>query len=118
VRVAVKRVHEPAEDTDGRRVLVDRLWPRGIAKEVARIDFWARTAAPSDELRRWYHHDPGKWGEFRRRYRQELAERPEALAELRAQLGAGKVTLVYASREQEHNNAAVLRELLEEGEGD
>ncbi|HVS14530.1 MAG TPA: DUF488 family protein [Thermoanaerobaculia bacterium] len=118
MRVAIKRVYEPACDTDGRRILVDRLWPRGLSKQEARLDGWARSAAPSDELRRWYHRDPDKFAEFRRRYRRELEERPEALLELRSHLGSGKVTLVFASREEVRNNAAVLRELLQEGTGE
>lgn len=108
----VKRVYENSEPSDGRRILVDRLWPRGVSKQEAAIDFWAKEIAPSNELRRWYQHDPEKWPEFRRRYLAELDSNPEAVAELRASLGKGTVTLVFASREKELNNASALKEFL------
>ncbi len=112
--VRLKRAYEPAEPADGYRVLVDRLWPRGVAKEAARLDEWARELAPSDELRRWFGHDPAKFAEFRRRYRAELAAREEKLRELRRRARRGTVTLVYAARDPEHNDAVVLAELLRE----
>ncbi len=112
--VRLKRAYEPAEPADGYRVLVDRLWPRGVAKEAARLDDWARELAPSDELRRWFGHDPAKFAEFRRRYRAELAAREEKLRELRRRARRGTVTLVYAARDPEHNDAVVLAELLRE----
>jgi uncharacterized protein YeaO (DUF488 family) len=114
VAVRLKRAYEPAEPADGYRVLVDRLWPRGVAKEAARLDEWARELAPSDELRRWFGHDPAKFAEFRRRYRAELAAREEKLRELRRRARRGTVTLVYAARDPEHNDAVVLAELLRE----
>jgi uncharacterized protein YeaO (DUF488 family) len=109
----VKRIYEPAERADGTRILVDRLWPRGLTKEAAAIDYWAKAVAPSNELRKWYAHDPAKWAEFRRRYGAELAANPDALADLRSQLGSGPATLLYQSKEPEINNAVALREYLE-----
>jgi len=109
----VKRIYEPAERADGTRILVDRLWPRGLTKEAAAIDHWAKAVAPSNELRTWYAHDPAKWPEFRRRYNAELAANPAALAELRSHLGSGPATLLYQSKEAEINNAVALREYLE-----
>jgi len=114
VTIAVKRVYDPPAAGDGLRVLVDRLWPRGVRKEDARIGYWAKDLAPSTELRKWYGHDPGKWPEFRKRYRKELDENPEAVAELMARLSRAGVTLVFGSKETEWNNAAVLKEYLEE----
>jgi uncharacterized protein YeaO (DUF488 family) len=99
---------------DGYRVLVDRLWPRGVSKEEAHLDEWARELAPSPELRRWFGHDPARFDEFRRRYRDELAGREEKLGELRERATHGTVTLVYAARDTEHNDAVVLAELLQE----
>ena len=109
----VKRVYEAPSPEDGLRVLVDRLWPRGLSKEKARVDLWIRTAAPSDELRRWYGHDHDKWPEFRRRYFAELEAAPEALEPL-VELDAPLVTLLFGSREPDLNNARALREYLEE----
>jgi uncharacterized protein YeaO (DUF488 family) len=98
--------------------LVERLWTRGLSKEKAAVDVWFKEVAPSTELRRWFGHDPAKWEEFRRRYREELRERPEELQSLRSLVEAGPVTFVYGSRDQEHNAATVLKELLEsEGAG-
>lgn len=111
--IQTRRIYEPAAKSDGRRILVDRIWPRGVSKERAKIDFWAKATAPSTELRRWYQHDPEKWPEFRRRYFAELDAMPEALAELRRELGTGQVTLVFSSVEEELNNASALREYLE-----
>lgn len=111
---ALKRVYDPAEAEDGTRVLVDRLWPRGLTKEEAEIDLWAKEVAPSHELRRWFAHKPERWGEFQARYREEL-ESPEAqerIAELRAMARKGRVTLVYSARDETMNNAQVLRNAL------
>ena len=113
VKIRTKRAYEKPARSDGRRILIDRLWPRGLTKEAAKVSFWARAVAPSNELRRWYRHEPSKWDEFRRRYFAELETNPEGLAELRAQLGSGTVTLVFASKEARLNNAAALREYLE-----
>jgi uncharacterized protein YeaO (DUF488 family) len=112
--VYVKRAYDAPSPEDGTRVLVDRLWPRGLAKERARIDLWLREVAPSESLRRWYGHDPDKWDEFQRRYTVELAagEPAAALERLRALARQGSVTLVFAARAAEHSNAAVLRGLL------
>ncbi|HEX8978099.1 MAG TPA: DUF488 domain-containing protein [Parasulfuritortus sp.] len=108
----LKRVYEPAAPEDGCRILVERLWPRGLTKERAQVDLWAKEVAPSHELRRWFGHDPAKWNDFKARYRAELAGHPEVLDELLSQLRAGPVTLVYAASDPEHNSALVLRDLL------
>ncbi len=116
-RVAIKRAYEPAAATDGRRVLVDRLWPRGIRKEDAAIDDWAKDAAPSAALRKWFGHDPARWAEFRRRYRSELTGNP-SLVELSKWAKEKPLTLVYSARDDQHNQAVVLREYLLSGEID
>ncbi len=110
--VRLKRAYEPPEPSDGYRVLIDRLWPRGVKKEEARLDEWARELAPSSELRRWFGHDPAKFDEFRRRYREELGAQEEKLTELRRLARKETVTLVYSARDTEHNDAVVLAELL------
>ncbi|WP_363350462.1 DUF488 family protein [Methylocystis echinoides] len=110
----LKRVYEPPEQDDGLRVLVDRLWPRGLAKEKAAVDHWAKEAAPSNELRRWFGHLPERWEEFAARYREEL-ERPESQAEvaaIRRLLRESRVTLLFAAHDEERNNAVVLRDVL------
>ncbi|MFD6177655.1 MULTISPECIES: DUF488 domain-containing protein [unclassified Isoptericola] len=110
--IVVKRVYEPPGPDDGARVLVDRLWPRGVSKEHAHLDRWCKEVAPSTELRQWFHHDPDLFAEFERRYRAELAGNPE-VAELAA-LGAGddRLTLLYSAHDTEHNQALVLRDVL------
>jgi uncharacterized protein YeaO (DUF488 family) len=110
-----KRIYEPAAEDDGLRVLVDRLWPRGIAKEKARIDLWLKDIAPSDALRRRFHGDSTKWREFVGAYGAELAQEPArtAAAGLRERLASGPVTLLYAARDETHNNAVALKEWLE-----
>jgi uncharacterized protein YeaO (DUF488 family) len=115
--VKTKRAYDDPAPDDGRRVLVDRLWPRGISKERAHVDLWLRDVAPSDDLRKWYGHEPEKWDEFRRRYRDELrtGEAAAALAQLRDLAREGPLTLVYAARDSAHANAAVLAELLADG---
>ena len=114
MKIRTKRIYEaPPTASDGRRILIDRLWPRGISKERAQIDFWARSVAPSHDLRRWYRHDPAKWDEFRRRYFAELDANPEGVEELRGRLGKGTVTLLFGSKETRLNNAAALKEYLE-----
>jgi uncharacterized protein YeaO (DUF488 family) len=95
-------------------VLVDRIWPRGVSKEHARIDEWARDLAPSSGLRRWFGHDPARWEEFQRRYRIELTDKNDELSRLGDRVARGRVTLVYAARDQERNNAVALRQVLEE----
>jgi len=111
--VKVKRVYEPAAAADGLRVLVDRLWPRGLAKASARVDRWARELSPSDALRKWYGHEPKKWPEFKRRYRAELAGQGEALRALAAQARGRRVTLLFGSKEPRLNNAYALKGMLE-----
>jgi uncharacterized protein YeaO (DUF488 family) len=115
-RVRLKRVYEPAEPGDGARFLVERLWPRGLRREAAHLTAWLKDVAPSPELRRWFHHEPARWEEFRRRYRAELAEpaKQALVRELVTAARAGPITLVFAARDTEHNAAVVLRELIEE----
>lgn len=110
--VRLKRAYEPPAGSDGYRVLIDRLWPRGVSKQEAHLDEWARELAPSSELRRWFGHEPDKFDEFRRRYRTELADQEEKLGELRRRGRRGTLTLVYSARDTEHNDAVVLAELL------
>src|SRR5579871_4943715 len=114
--VTIKRAYEPAEDTDGERVLVDRVWPRGLSKERLQIDAWERELAPSTGLRRWFGHDPARWSEFVRRYREELQapEQQARLDALAAQARLQTVTLVYGARDTEHNQAVALRDLIAE----
>jgi uncharacterized protein YeaO (DUF488 family) len=114
VSIRLKRAYDPPTLEDGLRVLVERLWPRGLSKERAAVDLWVKDLAPSAELRRWYAHDESKWAEFRRRYRAELREHPDQLAELRRLAAAGAVTFVYGSRETRYNSATVLLEAVEE----
>jgi uncharacterized protein YeaO (DUF488 family) len=115
--VRLKRAYEPPARPDGYRVLIDRLWPRGVSKQEAQLDEWARQLAPSSELRRWFGHDPAKFGEFRRRYRKELAAQEDKLRELRRRAREGTLTLVYGARDSEHNDAVVLAELLRRDKG-
>jgi uncharacterized protein YeaO (DUF488 family) len=110
--VRSKRVYDPADPGDGHRVLIDHVWPRGVTRERARLDEWARELAPSDELRKWFDHVPERFGEFRSRYRDELAAQPERVDDLRRRAASGRLTIVYAARDREHNNAVVLAELV------
>jgi len=112
--IRIKRVYEPAGDRDGYRVLVDRLWPRGISKADAALDAWPKDLAPSPELRRWFGHKPERFDQFREHYRQELAEHREAAAELLKVAGDQPITLLYAARDPDHNHAVVLSEYLHE----
>ncbi len=112
MRIRTKRVYDKPIPSDGRRILIDRLWPRGLAKAVAKVDFWAKAVAPSNELRRWYRHEVAKWPEFRRRYFAEFDANPKGLAELRSHLGRGTVTVVFGSKETRLNNATALCEYL------
>ena len=114
MNVILKRAYESPSKNDGYRVLVDRLWPRGVAKIKAKIDLWLKEVAPSTELRQWFGHDPEKWTEFRRRYRAELKNNP-AWAELQSLARQNDLTLVYAAKDQFHNDAVVLKQLLECG---
>lgn len=111
-RVRVKRVYDPPEPDDGYRVLVDRVWPRGVSRERARLDEWARELAPSDQLRKWFGHAPERFEQFRSRYLEELTSQGEHLDELRARVKRGPLTLLYAAKDERHNNAVVLAELL------
>ncbi len=108
----IKRVYENPDKKDGLRILVDRLWPRGLTKEKASISLWLKDIAPSTELRKWFGHDPGKWDEFRKRYKEELNKNKEAVSILTDKLKQGDVTLVYGSKDEEHNEALVLKELF------
>ena len=108
----VKRIYDRASPDDGKRILVDRLWPRGLKKEDAKIDEWLKDIAPSDELRKWFAHDPKKWKEFKERYKKELKDKGEILARLKKEVKQGDVTLLYSARDQEHNNAVALMETL------
>lgn len=114
VLIKIKRIYERQEPQDGFRVLVDHLWPRGLSKKEAKIDLWLKQIAPSHELRKKYCHKEAKWGEFQKLYRTELQKRPELLRELIAKAKEGPITLLFASKEKEKNNAWVLREYLEE----
>lgn len=111
-RVRLKRAYEPASADDGTRVLVERLWPRGVSKAAAALDDWAKDIAPSPELRTWYGHEVARWPEFRERYLAELAGHAEAVAALRETAKAGRLTLVFAAHDAEHSSAAVLRDVL------
>lgn len=113
--IRAKRIYDPATPDDGYRVLIDGIWPRGISRDQAAIDEWARELAPSAELRRWYGHDPRRFEEFARRYRGELDARRARLTELRRRGRSGAVTLVFAARDAEHSNATVLLEVLRRG---
>lgn len=110
--IKTKRAYEEASPDDGRRILVDRLWPRGLRKDKARIDDWLKDLAPSTELRKWYSHDPARWQEFKKRYRAELSGKTPLLEGLKAEARKGTVTLIYSSREIERNNAEALKEFL------
>jgi uncharacterized protein YeaO (DUF488 family) len=111
--IGLKRVYDPAGADDGRRFLVERLWPRGVSKTSLKVDSWLKEVAPSTALRQWFSHDPKKWTEFRRRYFSELAANEAAYSPLLEAAGKGDVTLVYSSHDTEHNNALALKEYLE-----
>jgi uncharacterized protein YeaO (DUF488 family) len=111
-QLCVKRVYEPVTGADGTRVLVDRVWPRGVTKARAAVDVWLRDIAPSVGLRTWFGHDPARWQEFRARYRGELQSKPTEVAQIRDLMSAGTVTLLFAAHDQERNNAVALAEYL------
>lgn len=115
VDIRTKRVQGKAAKADGHRVLVDRLWPRGVSKEKARLDEWLPDLGPSDELREWFGHDPARFEEFRRRYVEELKGRRGLVSDLRGRARAGTVTLLFAAKDEEHNNAVVLADVLRRG---
>ncbi|MGA1983837.1 MAG: DUF488 domain-containing protein [Acidobacteriaceae bacterium] len=110
--IRIKRAYEEPDEADGTRILVDRLWPRGLTKQRAKVDLWLKDVAPSTELRKWFAHDPAKWTEFQARYKEELKQHSEQLALLKQQAAKGPVTLIYAARDQEHNEAVILQRLL------
>lgn len=111
----VKRIYEPVAPDDGQRVLVDRIWPRGVSKQDAALALWLKDIAPSDDLRQWFGHEPERWAEFQKRYRAELDGSGDAVAELRALLGKGKVTLLYGAHDEARNNAVALAAYLRTG---
>jgi uncharacterized protein YeaO (DUF488 family) len=111
-KILVKRVYEPAAKSDGFRVLVDRLWPRGLSKESAHIDLWLRDIGPSTELRKWFNHDPARWAEFQRRYYAELKKKAALLATIKKHAKTKPVTLLYSAKDEQHNQAVVLRSVL------
>lgn len=111
--IHIKRVYEEPAKSDGARILVDRLWPRGLTKQQAAVDQWLKELAPSTQLRQWFSHDPAKWEEFRKRYRKELLQQKTALSLLKQQAKHQAVTLVYGARDEEHNGAIVLKSFLE-----
>ena len=112
-RIRLKRAYDPPSPDDGVRILVDRLWPRGLARDAAKVDHWLKEVAPSAELRRWFGHDPDRWPEFRKRYRAELARNAAAVAALRELMkGARPATLLFAAKDAAHNNAVALKEFL------
>ncbi len=111
--IALKRAYEAPSRSDGCRILVDRLWPRALSKQDAKIDLWPKEAAPSTELRRWFNHEPDKWAEFKPRYFKELRARQESLHPILERVRAGRVTFVFASRESRLNNAVALKEYVE-----
>jgi uncharacterized protein YeaO (DUF488 family) len=110
--IRLKRVYDPPSAEDGFRVLVDRLWPRGLKKEAAALDLWMKEIGPSNALRKWFGHDPARWEEFRTRYRAELDERSDLLAQLRLAAARSRLTLLYGARDAVHNQAVALREVL------
>ena len=112
--IRLKRVYDPHADSDGKRILVDRLWPRGIKKEDAGLDLWLKDIAPSDGLRKWFSHDPSRWQEFKKRYRKELEDRQDLISDLRTEARNKTVTLLFAAKDTERNNAVALKEIIEE----
>ena len=113
MKIEIKRVYEEPGRADGTRILVDRLWPRGLSKERARVDLWLKDIAPSTELRKWFGHDPSKWSEFQARYRQELKSKADMLADLKKRAAETPVTLLYGAKDEVHNEAVVLQSLLQ-----
>ena len=113
--IKLKRAYENHSREDGERILVERLWPRGLTKLKAKIDLWLKDVAPSTELRRWFGHDPEKWNEFRQRYQKELKQKDESINLLKRKAKAGTITLIYAARDEDHNGALVLQQFLQRG---
>jgi uncharacterized protein YeaO (DUF488 family) len=113
IRIKIKRIYDPPGAEDGFRILVDRLWPRGLSKEKAKVDLWLREISPSNELRKWYGHDPDKWTEFKKKYLEEIEEKKEEFDLLRKKAREVTVTFLFSSKEEELNNAAALKEFVE-----
>jgi uncharacterized protein YeaO (DUF488 family) len=111
--IKLKRVYEPADENDGQRVLVDRLWPRALSKDKAKIDWWLKEIAPSDNLRKWFGHEPEKWAEFKQQYFRELDDRTDIVNELEERATSGRITLLFAAKDERFNNAVALKEYLE-----
>jgi uncharacterized protein YeaO (DUF488 family) len=114
MNVKLKRAYDEPSRNDGYRILVDRVWPRGVSKDEAKIDEWLKDIAPTKDLRKWFNHDPEKWPEFKKRYFRHLEERSEAVDEVKQRAAEKTVTLVYAAKDEEHNNAVALKEYLED----
>jgi len=111
-QVKIKRAYAEPTEEDGKRILVDRLWPRGLTKEKAKIDLWLKDVAPSTDLRKWFAHDPARWPEFQSRYHDELKKNPAALSQLKDEASAGPITLIYGARDEQNNEAVILQKLL------
>jgi uncharacterized protein YeaO (DUF488 family) len=111
--IKIKRIYDPSAEDDGFRILVDRLWPRGLTKEKANVDLWLKEIAPSDQLRKWYAHDPKKWAEFRKKYFKDLGMKRELIDQIVQKMKEGDVTLLYSSKEEKINNATALKEYIE-----
>jgi len=112
VKIALKRIYDVPEKRDGCRVLVDRLWPRGLNKKSAKVDYWIKDVAPSAPLRKWFAHDPAKWAEFKKRYFRELKGNADGVKQIRSLMKQGKVTLLFGARDEKHNNAVALKQYL------
>ncbi len=110
--IRIKRIYDPASPDDGKRIYIDRLWPRGMKKEAVKMDGWLKEIAPSDKLRKWFSHDPKKYREFKKRYVKELEDKSEILKRIKSEAKKGKVTLLFSAKNTEHNNATALKELL------
>ena len=116
--IKIKRAYQPPEEEDGFRILVDRLWPRGVSKDKVKLDLWLKEVAPSNELRKWFGHDPEKWSEFQKRYSAELKDKKSFLSKIKdLEKEKGTVTLIYSAKDEEHNDAVVLRDKLQIEEG-
>ena len=113
--IKLKRAYEKPAKDDGERILVERLWPRGVTKAKAKLDLWLKDVAPSTELRKWFGHDPDRWIEFRQRYRKELKQKADQIKLLRRKAREGTITLIYAARDEVHNGALVLKQFLQKG---
>ena len=118
MNVKIKRVYEAQSEQDGQRILVDRLWPRGLTKERAGIDLWLKDIGPSTELRKWFGHEPGRWKEFEKRYRDELKKQPASLSILKREAERGPLTLLFGARDEEHNEAVILCSILKDSVSD